>query len=303
MTYDFTIIEAGIVGLSVGLSLIEKYGNCNIIILEKETSIAKQQTGRNSGVIHSGIYYEPGSLKAKLAKKGNEQMINFCKEYNIPYKVTGKLIVATKEHELEDLKKLYIRGEKNGLKLEIINNQEIKKIEPHLKGIQGIKVQNTGIVDYKNVAQAFADIYKSKGGEILLNEKVIKINNNSSEVTLETSNKKKITTKYLINCSGLMSDVITKQSGIHTDLQIVPFRGEYYELKKNKRHLVKNLIYPVPNPDFPFLGVHFTKMINGRVLIGPNAVLSLKREGYKKTSFNFKDSFTTLSYSGFWKLA
>jgi len=303
LTYDFTIVGAGIIGLSVGLALAEKYEGSKILILEKETDVAKHQTGRNSGVIHSGIYYEPGSLKAEMAKKGNEQIASFCEEYNIPYKITGKLIVATEDYELDNLKELYIRGKKNDLELEMVNEQEIKQIEPYLNGIQGIKVQSTGIVDYKKVAQTFAEIFKSKGGTILLNEEVTKINNKSSEVIIDTSNKKKITTKYLINCSGLMSDIITEKSGIHTDLQIIPFRGEYYELKKNKRHLIKNLIYPVPNPDFPFLGVHFTKMIDGRILIGPNAVLSLKREGYKKSSFNFKDSFNTLSYPGFWRLA
>src|SRR5699024_1511571 len=176
-------------------------------------------------------------------------------------------------------------------------------LEPNLNGIQGIHVQSTGVVDYKLVAQAFAKVIKERGGEILLEEKVKKINNKSSEVIVETSSNKKITTKYLINCSGLMSDLITKKSGTHTDIKIVPFRGEYYELKPNKRYLVKNLIYPVPNPDFPFLGVHFTKMIDGRVLVGPNAVLSLKREGYKKISFSIRDSLDTFSYSGFWKLA
>jgi len=303
MVYDFTIIGAGIVGLSVGFSLIKKYEGSRVLILEKEKSIAKHQTGRNSGVIHSGIYYEPGSLKAELAKKGNKQIVSFCKEHNIPYNISGKLIAATKENELENLNNLYERGLKNGLKLEKVDQRAMTTLEPNLNGIQGIHVQSTGVVDYKLVAQAFAKVIKERGGEILLEEKVKKINNKSSEVIVETSSNKKITTKYLINCSGLMSDLITKKSGTHTDIKIVPFRGEYYELKPNKRYLVKNLIYPVPNPDFPFLGVHFTKMIDGRVLVGPNAVLSLKREGYKKISFSIRDSLDTFSYSGFWKLA
>lgn len=302
MTYDFTIIGAGIVGLSVGLALTEQYNNAKIVVLEKEEAIATHQTGRNSGVIHSGIYYKPGSLKARLAKTGNQQIIEFCKLHGIPYDVCGKLIVATDESEIDNLNKLNQLGIQNGLEVEKVDQQTIHQMEPHLNGIEGIYVPSTGIVDYQKVAQKFAEIIVERGGTLLLNEEVKEIENKNSEVEIATTNKK-ISTKYVINCSGLMSDRVTKLAGIQTDMQIVPFRGEYYELKLEKRHLVNNLIYPVPNPDFPFLGVHFTRMIDGRILVGPNAVLSLKREGYQKTSFNVKDAVDTLGYPGFWKLA
>jgi len=302
MTYDFTIIGAGIIGLSVGLALTEQYEDAKILIIEKEADIAKHQTGRNSGVIHSGIYYKPGSLKARLAKIGNAQMVQFCHEHDIPYDVCGKLIVATEEAELENLQQLYERGLEHGLEVEEVTETTIQKIEPHLKGISGIRVPSTGIVDYKKVAETFMRLIQSRHGDILLGEEVKGITNNETDVEITTSTQT-IVSKHLINCTGLMSDRVTKMAGIQTDMKIVPFRGEYYELKADKKHLVKNLIYPVPNPDFPFLGVHFTRMMDGRVLIGPNAVLSLKREGYNKTSFHMRDVLSTLSFPGFWKLA
>lgn len=303
MYYDFTIIGAGIVGLSVGLALTEKYKDANVLILEKEKDVAKHQTGRNSGVIHSGIYYNPGSLKAQLAKKGNSQMKEFCSEHDIPYDNSGKLIAATQNEELDELANLHKRAVENGLNVSKVDEFTIKEIEPHLKGgIAGLYVPSTGIVDYRKVAKAMADIIKKNNGKIWLNEEVRKIESLNSEVNISTENQK-VKTKYLINCTGLMSDKVTNMSGVIADMKIVPFRGEYYELVPSKRHLVNNLIYPVPNPDFPFLGIHFTRMMNGKVLVGPNAVLSLKREGYKKNSINIKETLDTLSYPGFWKLA
>src|SRR5699024_10585583 len=302
MTYDFTVVGSGIVGLSVGLTLTKQFKGAKVLILEKESCFAKHQTGRNSGVIHSGIYYKPGSLKARLAKEGNKQIVEFSKKHNIPYEVCGKLIVAKEKKELSNLNKLYQLGLENGLSVEKVDEKTIKYMEPSLKGIAGIYVQSTGIVDYKKVSETFVNLIKEQGGEILLGEEVKQIHKQKSEIKIKTSNKT-IITKYLINCAGLMSDKVAKMSGVHTDMEIVPFRGEYYELKSEKSHLVKNLIYPVPDPDFPFLGVHFTRTIDDRVLVGPNAVLSLKREGYKKTSFNLKDTFNIFSFPGFWRLA
>jgi L-2-hydroxyglutarate oxidase len=302
MKYDFTIIGAGIIGLSVGLAITEQYVDAKVLILDKENDIATHQTGRNSGVIHSGIYYKPGSLKARLAKKGNKQLVDFCQEHHIPYDVCGKLIVATEESELAQLNRLYELGIENGLQVERVEQASIQEMEPYLKAIKGIHVPSTGIVDYKKVAETFARLIEERNGRIMLGEEVKEIKNKPSAAEIVTSNQK-IVTDYVINCTGLMSDRVVKMAGIQTDMKIVPFRGEYYELKPDKRYLVNNLIYPVPNPDFPFLGVHFTRMMDGRVLVGPNAVLSFKREGYHKSSFNWKDAFDTCGFSGFWKLA
>ncbi len=300
--FDFAIVGAGIVGLSVGMALSQQYKNASILILDKEAEISLHQTGRNSGVIHSGIYYKPGSLKAKLAKTGNKQMVEFCKTYGVKHEVCGKVIVATEEKELSLLENLYKRGVENGLRVERITADEVKEIEPHVNGIAGIRVPSTGIVDYREVAASFARIIEKGNGIIALNTEVQSIDEEDEAVTLHT-NKGDFQTRFLINCAGLLSDRVAEMSHVKTDLRIVPFRGEYYELKKDRRHLVKNMIYPVPNPDFPFLGVHFTRMNDGRVLIGPNAVLSFKREGYQKTSFLWKDFMETIAYPGFQKLA
>lgn len=302
MKYDITIVGAGIIGLSVGMELVNRFKGMKILLLEKEETIAKHQTGRNSGVIHSGIYYKPGSLKAELAKKGNKQMKNFCEEHHVPYEACGKIIVATDESELPNLRSLFELGMENGLQVEEITKSGLKQEEPHLKGVAGIRVPSTAIIDYSDVSKAFAETIEMNGGTIMCNTELLDMEKTDASVKLDTS-KGVFESRYVINCSGLHSDHVAKMSGIKTDMRIVPFRGEYYELTEEKRHLVKNLIYPVPNPDFPFLGVHFTRMIDGRVLIGPNAVLSMKREGYKKTSFRWKDFVDTLSFSGFWKVA
>ena len=300
--YDFAIIGGGIVGLSVGMEISQRYPKASILLMEKESELALHQTGRNSGVIHSGIYYKPGSLKAELAKKGNEQMTQFCQDHGIDYEICGKVIVATKEDELPLLENIYQRGLENRLDVEKISLEELHAIEPNVNGIGAIRVPSTGIVNYRQVAGAFADIIRQNDGEVALNTEVTNIVMRDKSVEIET-NQGVFWSKFLINCSGLMSDKVAKMADIKTDLRIIPFRGEYYELKPEKRHLVKHLIYPVPNPDFPFLGVHFTRMIDGRILIGPNAVLSFKREGYKKTDINLKDLFGTLTYPGFIKLA
>ncbi|WLD95489.1 L-2-hydroxyglutarate oxidase [Alkalihalobacillus sp. AL-G] len=299
--YDFTIIGGGIVGLSVGMELSRRYPKASIVLVEKESTLSAHQTGRNSGVIHSGIYYKPGSLKAELARKGNEEMTLFCKQHGIEHDICGKVIVATNESELPLLDNLYNRGLENQLEVERISVDELKAIEPHVDGIRAIRVPSTGIVNYEQVAEVFADLIKKNCGEIALNTEVKDIVAKDDGVKVST-NHGDYQSRFLINCSGLLSDRVAKMANIKTDMKIVPFRGEYYELKPEKRHLVNNLIYPVPNPDFPFLGVHFTRMMDGRIMIGPNAVLSFKREGYKKSDINLKDLFETLTYPGFLKL-
>lgn len=300
--YNFAIVGGGIVGLSTGMALGKRYPNARIVVLEKESNWAYHQTGNNSGVIHSGIYYKPGSFKAKFCCEGNRSIVKFCQEHGIAYEVCGKVIVATEPEQLPLLENLYQRGLANGLKLTKLCAKEVKEIEPYVNCIAGIRVFTTGIVNYKQVCQKYADIIKSQGGELRLKTKLEKICKSGSATVLETNNGS-FETGFIINCTGLHSDRIAKLGQIAPQAKIVPFRGEYYELKPEKRYLVKTLIYPVPHPDFPFLGVHFTRMIDGSVHAGPNAVLSLKREGYKKTDFDLRDALEVITYSGFWKLA
>ena len=300
--YDFAIIGGGIVGLSTAMALGQRYPSARIVVLEKESKWAFHQTGNNSGVIHSGIYYKPGSFKAKFSRDGCQSMVKFCQEHGINHEVCGKVIVATEEKELPLLENLYQRGLANGIKIAKISAEEVKETEPYVSCLAGIKVFSTGIVDYKQVCQKYADLIEAQGGELLLNTKVEKIRETSQGQVLET-NKGTFETRLLINCAGLHSDRMAKLGGVDPKAKIVPFRGEYYELVPEKRYLVKTLIYPVPNPNFPFLGVHFTRMIDGSVHAGPNAVLSLKREGYKKTDFDLRDFAEVMTYPGFWKLA
>lgn len=302
LMYDYVIIGGGIVGLAVGMAILNWKPNATIAVLEKEKSVAAHQTGHNSGVIHSGIYYRPGSYKAKLAKKGNEAMYRFCHEHGIDAEMCGKVIVANKEEELVLLENLYKRGIENGLSIRLIEERELHELEPYVNGIKAIHVPATGIVNFKKVAEKMAEIIQEKGGQILLDHKVESITEKNDEAVIDT-NQHTIKTSFYINCAGLYSDRIAKLANMQTDLRIVPFRGEYYQLKPEKRYLVKNLIYPVPNPNFPFLGVHFTRMIDGTVDVGPNAVLSFKREGYLKTDFSFMDTKDVLFFKGFWKLA
>lgn len=300
--YDFAIIGGGIVGLSTGLFIGQRFPSSRIVILEKESQLAYHQTGHNSGVIHSGVYYKPGSFKAKFTRAGNQAMVEFCQTHNIPYDVCGKVIVATQEKELPALENLYKRGLENGIAVTKLTPEGVREIEPYVSCLAGIKVPTAGIVNYKQVCLKYGELIQSQGGEIRLNTQVTKIINNANEYILET-NQEPVKAKFIINCAGLQSDRVAKLAGINPEAKIVPFKGEYYELKPEKRYLVKSLIYPVPNPDFPFLGVHFTRMIDGSIHAGPNAVLSLKREGYGKTDFNFKDFAEVITYPGFWKLA
>lgn len=300
--YDFAIVGGGIVGLSTGMALGKRYPNSRILVLEKESQWAFHQTGNNSGVIHSGIYYKPGSFKAKFCRDGCQSMVAFCQEHNLPYEVCGKVIVATEEKELPLLENLYQRGLENGIQVARITAEEVKEIEPHVSCLAGVRVFSTGIADYRQVCLKYADLIQQQGGDLRLNTKVLQIVNTPQGKVLETT-QGTFETRVVINCAGLHSDRIAKLGGVDPQAKIVPFRGEYYELVPEKRYLVNTLIYPVPNPAFPFLGVHFTKMIDGSVHAGPNAVLSLKREGYKKTDFDLRDFAEVMTYPAFWKLA
>lgn len=300
--YDFAIIGGGIVGLSTGLALGKSYPHAKILVLEKESDWAFHQTGNNSGVIHSGIYYKPGSFKAKFCRDGAKSMVEFCQEYGIEHEICGKVIVATSAGELPRLENLYQRGLDNGIPVKRISPEEVKEIEPHVSCVGGIRVFSTGIVNYKKVSQKYAELIQQQGGDLRLNTKVENIRRSGKNQVLETNNGS-FETRIVINCAGLHSDRIAKLGQVEPQAKIVPFRGEYYELTPEKRYLVKTLIYPVPNPDFPFLGVHFTRMIDSSVHAGPNAVLSLKREGYHKTDFDLRDFAEVMAYPGFWKLA
>ncbi|MEH7084142.1 L-2-hydroxyglutarate oxidase [Neobacillus drentensis] len=300
--YDFAIVGGGIVGLSTGMAIYERFPNAKVVVIEKESVVAEHQTGHNSGVIHSGIYYKPDSFKARFARQGSKSMTEFCQIYGIDHDICGKVIVATKQEELPLLENLYNRGLKNELAIHRIGPDELKEIEPHVNGLGAIRVPMAGIVNYRQVSEKFAEIIQERGGEIRLNTKVEKMQEESDQVIIET-NRGTLKAGMVINCAGLHSDRVALATGYKTDMKILPFRGEYYKLKPEKRYLVKNLIYPVPNPKFPFLGVHFTRMISGEVDAGPNAVLSFKREGYKKTDFNAKDLLESLSFPGLWKMA
>ncbi|BAY92320.1 MULTISPECIES: L-2-hydroxyglutarate oxidase [unclassified Tolypothrix] len=300
--YDFAIIGGGIVGLSTGMALGKRYPNARILVLEKESKWAFHQTGNNSGVIHSGIYYKPGSYKAKFCRDGANSMVEFCREYGIAHEICGKVIVATSDAEIPRLENLYTRGLENGIQVQRISPEEVREIEPHVSCVAGIKVFSTGIANYKQVSEKYAELIQQQGGDLRLNTKVEKIRPSGKNQVLETNNGS-FETRFVINCAGLHSDRVAKLGNVEPQAKIVPFRGEYYELTPEKRYLVKTLIYPVPNPDFPFLGVHFTRMIDGSVHAGPNAVLSLKREGYHKTDFDLRDFAEVMTYPGFWKLA
>ena len=303
MKNNFTIIGAGIVGLATALKLKEKVPEASITILEKENDVAQHQTGNNSGVIHSGIYYKPGSLKAKNCISGYKMLLEFCDEHSIEYNLCGKVVVATDQSEIEYLETLYQRGVDNGLEnLKMLSEAELKEYEPNVKGVAGIHVPQTGIIDYKIVSEKMKDVLLSKGVEIKFKEEVIRIESDKSVQIVKTKfNNYK--TDFIISCAGLQSDRVASLTESDLNVRIIPFRGEYYKLKDSAKHLVKTLIYPVPDPNFPFLGVHFTNLIDGGVEAGPNAVFSFKREGYSRTSFNFKDTFQALTWFGFLKVA
>lgn len=284
------------------MTLLKRQPGLKLVLLEKETQLARHQSGRNSGVIHSGIYYGPGSFKARFAREGNQSMVDFCREHGIAHEVCGKVIVATDEEELPRLESLHRRGLDNGLEVTRLSKEEVAEIEPHVRCLSGIRVPSTGIVSYTSVCAKYAELIKANGGIVKTATRLSRIGRGGGFHLLGTTNDE-IEAKFLINCGGLHSDRIARQAGVMSEAKIVPFRGEYYELVPEKRDLVKALIYPVPDPAFPFLGVHFTRMIDGSVHAGPNAVLAFEREGYRRTDLNLWDLFETLTYPGFWNIA
>ena len=306
--YDLTIIGGGILGLATALKITAAHPNIRLLLLEKEAQLARHQTGNNSGVIHSGLYYRPGSLKAQSCVGGRAELMAFCDANNIPYEICGKVVVATSEAELPRLEELHRRGLANGLKgMEIIGPERLKEIEPHASGIKALYVPETGIVDYRKVAAAYGEKVRDANGDIRLSQRVVGILDRGAEIILQTSGGD-YRTKNLINCGGLQSDIVAQMMGgknHHSqgeEHRIIPFRGEYYKIAPAREHLVKNLIYPVPDPTFPFLGVHFTRMARGGVEAGPNAVFAYAREGYSHSDINLSDLWRTVSFKGFWAI-
>ena len=302
--YDAVIIGGGIIGLSTAMQLKkDKYPNWRVAVVEKDAELANHQTGHNSGVIHSGIYYRPDSHKARFCVGGKQALIEFCDENEIEYERCGKVIVANNEAEVGRLHNLYERGTANGVEgLEMIGPERLKEIEPHVAGIRALWAPTTGIIDYRKVASAYAGKFEQAGGDIFTSSPVQRVVQTQDGLALETP-KGIIETNHVINCAGLHADRVARMMGEDVDVRIVPFRGEYYTLKPESHHLVSGLVYPVPDPRFPFLGVHFTRNIHGYVEAGPNAVLALKREGYRKSDVDIGDAWDSFSYSGFWKMA
>ncbi len=303
MKYDIAIVGAGIVGLATAFQLSRRRPDLKIGIIEKEEGLARHQSGHNSGVIHSGVYYRPGGSKALNCLKGYRYLINFCEEYGAPYEICGKVIVATRREELPRLQKIFETGRANGLKgLKILSPEETAEIEPHVKCLQAVWVPQAGIADYPKIAETYWRLTAERGGKAHFGAKVTAIEQKTNEVVIHTT-KGDVQSKLLITCGGLYSDKLTDLTQKREDLQVLPFRGEYYELRPEKQYLVRNLIYPVPNPNFPFLGVHYTRMIRGGVEAGPNAVLAFKREGYSRWNIHLPELWETLSFPGFQKIA
>jgi L-2-hydroxyglutarate oxidase LhgO len=300
---NLLIIGAGIVGLATALEATRRLPGMHILVVDKEDHVAAHQTGHNSGVIHSGLYYKTGSLKARNCVAGAASMKRFCQEQGVPFEECGKLVVATTAEELPRLEQLHQRGIANGVPgLRMLEREQFREIEPHCSGPRALQVPTTGIVDYTAVAQKYAELITRAGGEIVLDAKVVGLGEDRQANIVETE-AGAFRGKYVINCAGLYSDTVARMAGVRTELEIVPFRGEYYEVKPERRHLVRALIYPVPDPRFPFLGVHFTRRVNGSVEAGPNAVLALRREGYTGAGVDLSEATETLGFPGFWKMA
>jgi len=297
----FLIIGGGIVGLATAYRLGERFPGATITVLEKESQVGQHQTGHNSGVLHCGLYYKPGSVKARLAVTGIRQMVEFCQENGVAHEICGKLVVAADETEVPRLRDLEQRGAANGLEgLRWLDREPMREIEPHVGGVAALRVPQEGIVDYAAVCAALVKRLEEHGARVAVGARAVRLRRASGEWIAETP-AGEFTAGFLINCAGLHSDRVAQLAGERRSVRILPFRGEYYKIRPERQHLVRNLIYPVPDPAFPFLGVHFTRLIHGGVEAGPNAVLALAREGYRKTDFRPADLFDALSYPGFWR--
>lgn len=301
--FDFMVVGAGIVGLATGWRLQQRFPDCSLVIIEAESNVARHQSGHNSGVLHSGIYYKPGSRKALNCRTGKAAMEAFCDEHDVPWDRCGKVVVATDESELDALEKIAQRAAANGVEFERLDQQGVREHEPHAAGIAGLFVPETGIVNYRNVCDRLAERIRSAGGQIVFDSAIVKIRAQADSIRVTNQQGRTFAAAKLINCAGLHCDRVAKMAGIQPEIRIVPFRGEYYELAPQRESLVNNLIYPVPDPSFPFLGVHFTRMIDGGVECGPNAVLALSREGYDWKTIRLTDLAQTLAFGGFRKLA
>jgi L-2-hydroxyglutarate oxidase len=301
--YDIIVIGGGIVGLSVAREVTRQFPRLRLALVEKETRVGTHQTGHNSGVIHSGVYYKPGSMKARMCVEGAAAMVEFCREHGVPFKICGKVIVATSEEERPRLQDLLARGQANGVAgLRMLGPEELREIEPHATGVAALHVPGTGVTDFAKVCEKYAELVAAQGGTVRTSAEVIGIGQNGQETVVETSGGD-FSVRWVINCAGLFSDRISRMAGETPDVRIVPFRGEYYDLVPARASLVRALIYPVPDPRFPFLGVHFTRRIHGNVDAGPNAIFAFKREGYRSGDFSLRDTMESLVFPGFWRVA
>ena len=301
--YDIAVIGGGIIGLATAMRITQEHPDQKVVVIEKESEVARHQTGHNSGVIHAGIYYAPGSQKANFCSTGGRLLREFCDERGVEYEMCGKIIVAVNDSEVPGLEELYRRGTANGAEgLELIGPEELREHEPHVAGVKAIWSPNTGIIDFTKVSEAYSIEMRENGGDLVLDAEVQSISKSNGSVHIQTG-AGDFSAKNIINCAGLHADKVARMMDVEIGVRIIPFRGEYFSIRPERSHLVNGLIYPVPDPSLPFLGVHFTKRIDGSVEAGPNAVLALKREGYTKTSFSFGDTWDTLSYPGFWKMS
>jgi L-2-hydroxyglutarate oxidase LhgO len=300
MAKKVVIIGGGIVGLSTAYQTLRRFPSIQLRLLEKESGPGRHQTGHNSGVLHCGLYYRPGSAKARLAVQGIRRMVDFCSQHDVPYELCGKIVVATEKEEIPRLASLFERGTANGLQgLQMLGPNQIREYEPHSAGLAGLRVPQEGIVDYAAVAETMAREIQKRGGEICFSTEVTQLRDGGTW-RIQTSSGE-YEADFIINCAGLQCDRVSREAGARDSTKIVPFRGEYYKLAADRQYLVRNLIYPVPDPAFPFLGVHFTRLIHGGVEAGPNAVLAFAREGYRRTDFSLRDTIETLTYRGFWR--
>jgi (S)-2-hydroxyglutarate dehydrogenase len=300
--FDVAVIGAGIVGLATSVALTDRWPTLRVVVVEKERSLGAHQTGRNSGVVHSGIYYKPGSFKARLCRAGNDSIVRFCGDHGVPYERCGKLIVASDEAELAQLDNLSARARASDIPASVVSREEITEREPAVASVGGLWIPSTGITDYKAILTVLAQLTQERDGTIMLGAEVNEFGRRGNQHVLQTS-RGTVRTRFLVNCAGLQSDRVARRSGASLSARIIPFRGEYFELVPHRRHLVRGLVYPVPDPNFPFLGVHFTRMIDGSIHAGPNAVVALAREGYRKRDIRVRDVADIVSFPGFWSLA